>query len=194
MQQQSVLPAIVTKYLADSEADFLDLSDLERVMDQEEQSNKGIIVKHERTLSGANIIDYGKGTLSSRICQIAHDCLHVDLQTEFRKMAMRHPAIGKVCDEIRQEFEEGRMIQIMDRLEGIGCEVYYDKQEKKLTLGLNKSKLFKHFNEHSRVIDLRNRQNISLVNGINPMCDVGEPKHQVPDLVTKSYYLIIDLK
>lgn len=192
MQQQSVLPAIVTRHLADSEADFLDLSDLERVMDQEEQSNKGIIVKQD-TLSDANIIDHGKGTLSSRICQIAHDCLHVDLQTEFREMAMSHPAIDKVCDEIRQEFEEGRMIQIMDRLEAIGCEVYYDKQQKKLTLGLNKSKLFKHFNEHSRVIDLRNRQSISLLNGINPMCD-KEPKHQVPDLVTKSYYLVIDLK
>lgn len=192
MQQQSVLPAIVTRHLADSEADFLDLSDLERVMDQEEQSKKGIIVKQD-TLSSANIIDHGKGTLSSRICQIAHDCLHVDLQTEFREMAMSHPAIDKVCDEIRQEFEEGRMIQIMDRLEAIGCEVYYDKQQKKLTLGLNKSKLFKHFNEHSRVIDLRNRQSISLLNGINPMCD-KEPKHQVPDLVTKSYYLVIDLK
>ncbi len=192
MQQQSVLPAIVTRHLADSEADFLDLSDLERVMDQEEQSNKGIIVKQD-TLSDANIIDHGKGTLSSRICQIAHDCLHVDLQTEFREMAMSHPAIDKVCDEIRQEFEEGRMIQIMDRLEAIGCEVYYDKQQKKLTLGLNKSKLFKHFNEHSRVIDLRNRQSISLLNGINPVYD-KEPKHQVPDLVTKSYYLVIDLK
>lgn len=192
MQQQSVLPAIVTRHLADSEADFLDLSDLERVMDQEEQSNKGIIVKQD-TLSGANIIDHGKGTLSSRICQIAHDCLHVDLQAEFREMAMSHPAIGKVCDEIRQEFEEGRMIQIMDRLEAIGCEVYYDKQNKKLTLGLNKKNLFKHFNEHSRIIDLRNRQSISLVNGFNPTYD-KEPKHQVPDLVTKSYYLVINLK
>ena len=192
MQQQSVLPAIVTRHLADSEADFLDLSDLERIMDQEEKSNKGIIVKQD-TLSGANIVDHGKGTLSSRICQIAHDCLHVDLQAEFREMAMSHPAIGKVFDEIRQEFEEGRMIQIMDRLEAIGCEVYYDKQQMKLTLGLNKKNLFKHFNEHSRVIDLRNRQGISIVNGINPMYD-KEPKHQVPELVTKSYYLIIDLK
>ena len=157
MQQQSVLPAIVTRHLADSEADFLDLSDLELVMDQEEQSNKGIIVKQD-TLSGANIVDHGKGTLSSRICQIAHDCLHVDLQVEFREMAMSHPAIDKVFDEIRQEFEEGRMIQIMDRLEEIGCEVYYDKQQKRLTLGLNKKNLFKHFNEHSRVIDLRNHQ------------------------------------
>lgn len=192
MQQQSVLPAIVTRHLADSEADFLDLSDLELVMDQEEQSNKGIIVKQD-TLSGANIVDHGKGTLSSRICQIAHDCLHVDLQAEFREMAMSHPAIDKVFDEIRQEFEEGRMIQIMDRLEAIGCEVYYDKQQMKLTLGLNKKNLFRHFNEHSRVIDLRNHQSISLVNGINPMYD-KEPKHQVPDLVTKSYYLVIDLK
>lgn len=192
MQQQSVLPAIVTRHLADSEADFLDLSDLELVMDQEEQSNKGIIVKQD-TLSGANIVDHGKGTLSSRICQIAHDCLHVDLQAEFREMAMSHPAIGKVFDEIRQEFEEGQMIQIMDRLEAIGCEVYYDKQQMKLTLGLNKKNLFKHFNEHSRVIDLRNRQGISIVNGINPMYD-KEPKHQVPELVTKSYYLVIDLK
>jgi len=193
MQQQSVLPAIVTRHLADSEADFLDLSDLELVMDQEEQSNKGITVKQERTLSGANITDHGKGTLSSRICQIAHDCLHVDLQTEFREMAMSHPAFVKICDEIRQEIEEGRMIQIMDRLEAIGCEVFYDRKEKKLTLGLNKKNLFKHFNEHSRVIDLRNRQGISIVNGVNPMYD-KEPKHQVPELVTKSYYLIIDLK
>lgn len=192
MQQQSVLPAIVTRHLADSEADFLDLSDLELVMDQEEQSNKGIIVKQD-TPSGANIVDHGKGTLSSRICQIAHDCLHVDIQAEFREMAMSHPAIDKVFDEIRQEFEEGRMIQIMDRLEAIGCEVYYDKQQMKLTLGLNKKNLFKHFNEHSRVIDLRNHQSISLVNGINPMYD-KEPKHQVPELVTKSYYLVIDLK
>lgn len=192
MQQQSVLPAIVTRHLADSEADFLDLSDLELVMDQEEQSNKGIIVKQD-TLSGANIVDHGKGTLSSRICQIAHDCLHVDLQAEFREMAMSHPAIDKVFDEIRQEFEEGRMIQIMDRLEAIGCEVYYDKQQMKLTLGLNKKNLFKHFNEHSRVIDLRNHQSISLVNGINPMYD-KEPKHQVPEVVAKSYYLVIDLK
>lgn len=192
MHQQTVLPAIVTKYLADSNDDFIDLSDLERVMDQEEKSNKGIVVKQD-TLSGANIVDHGKGTLSSRICQIAHDCLHVDLQAEFREMAMSHPAIGKVFDEIRQEFEEGRMIQIMDRLEAIGCEVYYDKQQMKLTLGLNKKNLFKHFNEHSRVIDLRNRQGISIVNGINPMYD-KEPKHQVPELVTKSYYLVIDLK
>ena len=192
MHQQTVLPAIVTKYLADSNDDFIDLSDLEKVMDQEEQSKKEIIVKQD-TLSGANIIDHGKGTLSSRICQIAHDCLHVDIQAEFREMAMSHPAIDKVCDEIRQEFEEGRIVHLMDRLEEIGCEVYYDKQQKKLTLGLNKSKLFKHFNEHSRVIDLRNRQNISLVNGINPTYD-KEPKHQVPDLVNKSYYLVIDLK
>ena len=193
MHQQTVLPAIITKHLADSEDDFLDLSDLERVMDQEEQRKKGIIVKHERTLSGAKIIDHGKGTLSSRICQIAHDCLHGDIQAEFREMAMSHPAIYKVCDEIRQEFEEGRIVHLMDRLEEIGCEVYYDKQQKKLTLGLNKSKLFKHFNEHSRVIDLRNHQSISLVNGINPIYD-KEPKHQVPEMMTKSYYLVIDLK
>lgn len=193
MQQQSVLPAIVTRHLADSEADFLDLSDLETIMEQEEQGKKGMIVKQERTLSGANIVDHGRGTLSSRICQIAHDCLHHDLQSEFRKMAMSHPAFEKICEEIRSEVENGFIGSLLDRLEGIGCEVFYDRKEKKLTIGLNKSKLFKHFNEHSRVIDLRNKDGINAVNGVNPFIE-SVPKHQVPELVTRSYYLVIDLK
>ena len=200
--QNSALPAIVLAYLADSELDFIDLSGLEEVMIKEEQAQaKGIIRMSVETKDRQpTVVDYGQGTLSGRLRQIAYDCCVDDkLQDEFRREAMEHPAYAKVREEIVAAVRAGREKedQMFDYLESLGIEVALDRSvsedRQKIVLGLNLSALCKGFSEHSPITDLRNADAINLVNGINRYFNEKEPRQESVQVNHKTFYLPLAL-
>ncbi|MNY24531.1 hypothetical protein D3C86_1582520 [compost metagenome] len=135
-----------------------------------------------------------EGTLSSRIYQIAHEYIDGGLQSDFRAVVAEHPAYAKIYEEVKANFDAGDLLAVIERLEAIGCEVAYDRSTFQLSIGLSKNRLFKSFNEHSRVVDIRNRANICHLNGVNMFTAGKEPKHEMPALDSKIYYLVMKLK
>lgn len=207
MQQQIAqvrpLPQIMTQHLVDHAWQLHDVNvdhaALTEVMDNEEKAaqQKGTVVKEEQQLTGANIVDHGQGTLSSRIRQLAHDCTDVTLQGEFRALAEAHPTYPKIREEVTAAFVVGgqQRNQMFDYLESLGCTVAFDKANGKVSLGLNKGLLNKGFIEHSRLVDLRNKNGIDAVNGqFHNLFQEKEPVRHEPTAVEyKTFYLTLDV-
>jgi len=137
-----------------------------------------------------------RGTIRSRLYSIADDSTGCETQGAWREKAKSHPAYLPIYQELREAYEAGQLPQMFDRLEGMGFEVYYDREATLMTIGLNLAKLRAGFKEVTEVRDLRNKKALDVVNNVRH--SVIDTLHVadteiVVEPFNPSYYLTFDL-
>lgn len=134
------------------------------------------------------------GTLTSRIFALADDTEGCATQAEWREKIKQHPAYSRVFEEIFHAHCHNNLTQIFDRLEGVGCEVYFNKATAELTLGLNLKKMRKGFGEHIKLKDIRNKKALNMVNDIGHLSlALKEPEAEVAEMITPTFFLTLQL-
>ncbi len=136
-----------------------------------------------------------QGTLTSRIRSLTCDIAEGLTQHEWRAKVMQHPAYSVIHQELALAKRAGRLDNLMDQMEAIGCVVTYDRNKAILGVGLNANDLCKGFKERLAMTDLRNKRLIDHANGVSPFDRVkGNRISPEGDIqMGPTYFLTFDL-
>lgn len=80
-----------------------------------------------------------EGTLVSRIFSLAEDTAGFPSHGDWQGFSAKHPAYEGIRKELQSLKSDRRLDTAMDTLEGIGCQVGYDKTTRRFTVGMDLS-------------------------------------------------------
>jgi hypothetical protein len=184
--------------LANSAAELIavniDDQELERIMNKE----AGILgVRVMTTIPFDLAVKPVAGTITARIRTLLGDVEKAMLQDDFRSRVADHPAYDHIVRETREAYDEGKLSQLFDKLEGIGVIVGFDKKTSKVSFGLNAMKMNTGIREHTKMYSSKDKRSLDFVNSDHgSLLGAIHPNEELVGVVgtmTTTYYLTFDV-